>query len=188
MDYDQRVKTDSQRPFFTTGAGTNQDSVDNFEAENNLDIDNEQMDWDATDDRYARNMGSIAINSPELPKSLSDRAMPNGEELPKMGEIVETGLLPDEFANKNTADTSAKDGEKSDSSEDLGNILPFDRKKIKTGEMLGEEGVREMQTVISKLDQDGNVADFYDVSRDMMEANLTNSYGDNAAWKGGKAA
>ena len=190
MDYGQPVKTNKQSAFFTSGAGTNQEDKNDFEPENNLATNNEQANWDVSYEVDKRNIGNIAINMPELPKDVGEKAMPDGEEIAEIGEIAETGLPPNEQIEiENTDMHSRKEtGDKNDESSDATKIIPFNGKKIKTGEKLSVDGVDEVQNVINKLNQDGNVADFYDAAREMMETNLVNSYGANAAWKGEKVA
>ncbi len=172
MDYGQPVNSNDRTDFFTSGAGSNQENVNNFEAENNVDLNNEQADWGASPARSNRNIGNIAINAPVVPKSIEEQVMPAGEILPAVGEIVNTGT-PAELVDNGDVE-AVEVSEK------------FNRKKIKTGELLDDEGVGEVRAVIQKLNQDGNVADFYDTAREMMETNLVNSYGEKAAWKGGK--
>lgn len=197
MDYGQPSKMDNRQPFFTAGAGTNQVEDNTFEAENNLNSNNFNsnnalVDRDAN--RNARDIGNIAINSPELPKSISERMMPDGGELPKMGEVFEAGLPPDvDDTENNTGETTEilqLDEMKQQKQGDAGldESSWFDESKIKTGDSLSADGIKEMQKVINKLEQDGNVADFYEAGREMMEVNIERSYGPNAAWKGGKAA
>lgn len=48
---------------------------------------------------------------------------------------------------------------------------------IRTKEMLHKEGVKKVDEVISDLGKTGDVADFYETAREMMEQNLENSYG-----------
>ncbi|MBP5674771.1 hypothetical protein J6W91_00380, partial [Candidatus Saccharibacteria bacterium] len=64
---------------------------------------------------------------------------------------------------------------------------PFNRNNIRTKEKLEPSGIREVDHLIGKLDRDQDIASFYDAARKMMTANLENSYGDQAIWKG-KAA
>lgn len=157
MDYGQPVNTD-----YSPEQGS-----EIFNAENDLNLNN----WDVSPERDNRNIGNIAINSPELPKDLEEQVLPGGETLPEMGEVVQIDAAPNDASSKNSS-----------------KIVKFDVKRIKTGEMLGAEGVDMVNESINKLGQDKNVADFYDNVRAMMEANLINSYGENAAFKGEKAA
>ena len=47
---------------------------------------------------------------------------------------------------------------------------------IKTGERLNEAGIKKIEKAKSKLNQDDNIADFYDEVRGLMVENLKNSY------------
>ena len=174
MDYGQSVNSQNQPEFFSAGVGTNQEDLNNFEAENNLESGNQQADWGITRDRDTRNIGNIAINTPELPKGIEQQMMPDGEEIPDFDVAVAEVEPPIDANVTNINEEQQK--------------VKFDQRKIRTKDTLDAEGIGEMQNVINKLSQDGNVADFYDVARDMMETNLVNSYGENAMWKGGKAA
>ena len=55
-------------------------------------------------------------------------------------------------------------------------VTPSIRDNIKTTDKLGESGIKEVDNVINKFNQDGDVASFYDQVREMMEWNLENSY------------
>ena len=69
---------------------------------------------------------------------------------------------------------------------DVQSSSAFMRDSIRTTEKLDPSGIKEVDRIISKLNQDGDVASFYTAARDMMEANMENSYGEKAAWKGAK--
>ena len=166
MNYGQPTNQDGRsNPFFTTGAGTNQDTVNTFQSENNLDLSNNQADWSAPLERDHRSIGNKAMGAPE---TSPDKENVNSEvpDLTNMGKVISLDASRRDYNPKENPSTA----------EVAEQAISFDRKKIKTGETLEEAGVQEVQNVINKLNQDGNVADFYDTARDMMEANLDNSY------------
>ncbi len=53
---------------------------------------------------------------------------------------------------------------------------PFDKTAFKTTDKLDQTGVEAIDAAVEKLNQDGDIANFYDTARQMMEANLDNSY------------
>ncbi|MBO7718230.1 hypothetical protein J6S37_01905 [Candidatus Saccharibacteria bacterium] len=166
MDYGQPTNQDDRsNPFFTTGAGTNRETVNTFQSENNLDLSNNQADWSAPLERDHRSIGNKAMGAPE---TSPDQENVNSEvpDLTNMGKVISLDASRRDYNPKENPSTA----------EVAEQAISFDRKKIKTGETLEEAGVQEVQNVINKLNQDGNVADFYDTARDMMEANLYNSY------------
>ena len=173
MDYGQPVNTDSQLDYFTSGAGTNQVNINNFEPENNLDLTNEQTDWSSPVERSHRDIGNAAINAPDSKANKGyDIAIPKLEE---MGQVISMEMPPgrEEIVDMTPGQLAEQ-------------AISFDKNKIKTKDSLSELGVQEVKQVISKLNQDGNAADFYDAAREMMEVNMENSYGENATWKGGE--
>ena len=52
----------------------------------------------------------------------------------------------------------------------------LDKTALNTEGRLESAGVKEIDKAISKLNRTGNVADFYETTRDAMETNLNNSY------------
>ena len=64
----------------------------------------------------------------------------------------------------------------------------FNASAIKTTEKLGKTGIKEVDKALMRFREDGDAATFYQTAREMMTKNLINSYGENAAWKGDKAA
>lgn len=59
----------------------------------------------------------------------------------------------------------------------------FDKTVIKTDDRLDPAALKEINAASSRLDHTGDIADFYDTARNMTVANLTNSFGNNSAWK-----
>ena len=127
-----------------------------------------------THNRDNREIGNSAITSLETVDSVEN-------DTNKLGEIVNLEMPPG--AELEEPVSVREDGDKV--------TVSFNKKALKTGDLLDDAGVAEVQKAIEKLNQDGNVADFYeDVRGDegMVITNLGNSYGDNAAWKKEKAA
>ena len=88
MDYGQNTQSDSAPDFFTAGAGTN-----TFEAENNLDLTNNQADWSSPIERSNRDIGSKAMNTPEMPYNNPDTELASAESN-EMGKIVNLEMPP----------------------------------------------------------------------------------------------
>lgn len=66
MDYGQTNNPSSQSVdgFFTSGAGTNQEDLNNFESENNLNLDSDgAASWGQAPDRDPRKLGNEVISS-----------------------------------------------------------------------------------------------------------------------------
>lgn len=174
MDYGQNpqsVNPESEQAFFTAGAGVNSESANNVNPENNLDLTNQAINWNETTVAKHQNLGNRAIFSPESPES--PKSLEENEKVPTgLGEVVNLEMPPsfEPLAQAQPDLATPK--------------APFERKAIRTTEKLEPSGIREVDNIINKLSQDGDAATFYTSARDMMEANMENSYGDKAAWKG----
>ncbi len=170
MDYGQNpqlANSESNQDFFTAGAGTNSESVNDFESENNLDLTNQLTDWGQTTAiAQHQSLGNRAISSSETSEN-------NGESSTELGEVVNLEMPP----SSRSAVQAQADLVASQSS------TPFVRGNIRTTEKLESSGIKEVDHIIGKLNQDGNAASFYDLARDMMKANMENSYGEKATWK-----
>ena len=102
--------------------------------------------------------------------NLPEREAPS---VPEYGEIIDLNLPP----NSTREDSSNMDPAKVIEAS-------FDRTAIKTGDKINPDALKEINKATSRLDQTGNIADFYDTIRDAMEVNLDNSYGRKlATWK-----
>ena len=168
MDFGQPQKTDNDPDFFTSGAGTNLETENNFEAENNLDLTNNQTDWSSPLERNQREIGNKALSTPGESQNpnLSSESAPTPEINldPELGQVVQMDMPPNHVSDDKelgVAETAA---------------LAVNMSSIKTKDKLAEEGVKEVDNIITKLNQDGNIADFYETARDMAYANLKNSY------------
>lgn len=65
MDNGQSARDNGAQPFFTTGAGSNFENKNDFEAEKNLNSDNAAAAWNVTPNRDPRSVGNTAIFSSE---------------------------------------------------------------------------------------------------------------------------
>ena len=177
MDYGQPTQPNgsAQEPeFFTSGAGTNSENENTFEAENNLDLTNNQVSWGTTEARDPRNLGGSAIASaekltpattPETPKFPEAPQIPTESynSTPELGQVVPA--MPPGYTAPPTA-----------TSEQTPPTQPFDESALKTTDKLDLRAVKIVDDAIAKLNQDGDIASFYDTARGMMETNLANSY------------
>ena len=165
----------------SAGTGSiNQDILNNFEVDN-LNLNNDQVNWNtAPIERNNQNLGNTAMGSVEIalnPEIINPTEVSNFE---RMGQVVNLEMPPGVDNEKDM--TPGQIAEQA---------LSFNKKHIKTKERLDDAGVQEVKEAINKLNQDGNITDFYDKIRGengMFTTNLENSYGEMAAWKGNKAA
>ncbi len=168
MDNGQNTQSANSQPdqaFFTAGVGTNSETTNNFESENNLDLTNEAATWNSSKIVVSQDIANHAIspseNIIEAPTNPELHAEQSSDS--NLGQIINlemppTAKQPSESTQNETAPES------------------FTKSYIKTGEKLESSGIGEVDRIISKLNQDGNIVNFYDSARDMMEANLENSY------------
>lgn len=153
---------DKGQVFFTTGAGTNLEDINNTEPENNLDLSNQLASWMPEHD--TRKIGSSAISTPPNPDS--GNFYPHApESTPNYGEIVNLEMPPDAISPTTIATPGSAE-----------RTLAGDIVEIKTDHNLNSHGMTAIDEAISKLNQDGDIASFYETSRDMTEANLDNSF------------
>ena len=153
MDYGQPKKINDNSDFFAAKT--------NFLSETIKDNPNETSSWNNNPERDPRPIGDSAINS--LHKSdKQDEQIPTNT---KLGEIIEVGLPPNASPDNIDSADPAKVIEAS-----------FNRTAFKTSDKLDPNGVKEIDRSIAKLEQTGDVADFYDTAREAMEANIDNSF------------
>ena len=178
MDYGQPMQSNGVNPdleFFTSGAGTNSEDENTFEAENNLDLTNAQSHWGTSPDRNPRGIGNSAINSsheatpvprPETPKfpEAPHITSETPSSTPELGQIVPA--MPPGY-DYEPSDQTAANPEANQA---------FDETALKTTDKLDLRAVKIVDDAIAKLNQDGNIADFYNTARGMMETHLDNSY------------
>lgn len=142
-----------------------------------------------TSNRDPRNVGSSAVisSSQEIPQTQQTGDIINSypqqinsetaQENPssdQLGEVINLEMPP----GSQFSDTGTK----------LESQEPFNASAIKTTEKLGKTGIKEVDKALMRFREDGDAATFYQTAREMMTKNLINSYGENAAWKGDKAA
>lgn len=159
MDYGHTSQSDGA--FFTAGAGTSPEGLGDAGA-NNLDLSNKSIEWgqNANLERDSRNLGRSANRLPDHTENIGEGSQ-NSE--PQLGEVVDLSMPPGaESLNLEDPDVPAE--------------ASFDKNAIRTSEKLSPSAIKEVDMAIAKLNQDGNIADFYNTARDAMEANLDNSY------------
>ena len=171
MDYGHNEQSGSNQPFFTAGVGTESPSQNTIESENNLDLTN-QHSW--LENQSLQNIGNKAITSPNDIAESTGQAI-SQEALHQSGpasETISVSLPPDITMNNTT---------------DFNGLSPttesYNPNNIRTkGEHLSSDTVAEIDHQITKLNQTGNVSDFYTSIRGsqnipgMMRQNLKNSY------------
>ena len=183
MDYGRTNPPTDTPEFFTSGAGTNDENVNNFEANNNLDLNNPEPAWNQpmTPERDERSIGSKTKISSELPMPTAE--MPAA---PKYGEIIdlETAPVPKPFPNEPDPDITAENH----NPEPIEHALTPSLESLKTTDRLSEEGIRAVENEKQEFIQTGNAEKFYaNVRTKMLPKHMEQSYGSNSNW-GRKAA
>ncbi len=163
--------------FFTTGAGTNDERINNFEPENNLDLTNSQTDWRPQSSLQSnQQLGQQAMHSIESqPRSQSANSAP------RLGEVVPLDMPPAMenaplvMVNGQNSLDPVQVTPISEPTQDKQPNIPTEH-SIKTSDTLNKEGIKLMDDAIDEFKQDENVVDFYNFVRDGMETNLEKSY------------
>lgn len=207
MDYGQTGQTEQPQAFFTAGAGTNDVNVNTFGAENNLDLSNETTSWASPVEATRQGIGAGALGvtsaqmaqtanaTPEVgampPMEIPGMPMPSNEAAPRgVGVELDPNLVPggrSEMQNglgEVVELTPPPVAEEPSAADVAASAAGFDKENIKTTDTLNEAGVKGVEMAITKLKQDGNIADFYTLVRgEMLDANMDNSFGANSALK-----
>ena len=150
----------------------------NFELDQfNLDTTSEDWSNSTSPERDNRNLGSKAISLPEasatpgsseLPDTLST---PNSQESPNAATASTEQISPSMPPGYEATPVGS-----ADTTESATAIPEIDNSVIKTEEFLDARAIKVVDNAINKLNQDGDIANFYDTARDMVETNLKNSY------------
>ncbi len=126
-----------------------------------LNLDTNDMSWDyspSSDTHNMREMGNKAISSPQ-----------EAEALPQTEPHDVNPVMPPGYSYPEESPTDV-------TTETVNATIPPDSKAIKTTDKLDARAVKIIDEAVEKLNQDGDIASFYDAARGMMEANLENSY------------
>lgn len=167
MNYGQ-TNPNPEQPFFTSGQGTNIESVNNVEAENNLDLTNNSTSWTNVPNRDPRNLGNSAISANLLGAISSPN---NASPTPELAQVINIEMPPS-YANQATIEPTNQP-----IAQDAGNqAVDINQSQIKTEEHLNSAGIAKVEETIKNLEQTGNTADFYERVRALMEENLEKSY------------
>ncbi|MBR5046111.1 hypothetical protein IKX73_00550 [Candidatus Saccharibacteria bacterium] len=155
MDNGQKGQNSNDNGFFAPGTDGTPISQ-GIESNNNANFSSDEVNW--TPERDNRSIGNKAIFS--------------GEEVPK-SDAIEI-LPPPEPPVEDVGDPKQEPSE----STELPTETPvFDEKLIRTdGDRIARSALVEIEKAEEKLNQTGNVSDFYEEARNMMEKNLENSY------------
>ena len=183
MDYGRTNLPTDEPDFFTSGAGTNDENVNSFEASDNLELNNPESSWNQpmTPERDERAIGSKTKVSSELPMPTAE--MPT---TPKLGEFIdlENAPVPKPFPDE----SEELNPEHQDDKEDAMQSSTPNLEAIKTTDRLSEEGIKAIENEKQEFIQTGNAEQFYhNVRAKMLPTHMEQSYGANANW-GRKAA
>ena len=165
MDYGRAKQSGDS--FSGAEAGIRFEDIKNIEAKNESKLKDEPESLNSS--TFEENTGHGAVKTSESIDSSEKAPLFT----PELGKVVELNMPP------RTSEDKEMDPNK---------IIEasFDRTVIKTDDKLNSGAIKEVDAAIVKLNQTGNIADFYDTARDAMEVNLSNSY--NRTLDNGKLA
>lgn len=159
MDYGHTGQQNLEnRDFFTAGAGLQDEEVNNFEAENNLDLSNPETSWQDSSEIESKvdfkKVGKNAIDDQLVEKR--EEFIP--EESVELGQVQDMGLPPEYMAKESTTN--------------------YDKGGIRTtGDRLSDDAVKIVDKSIRDFENNQiSPADFYREARAMTGDNLDNSY------------
>lgn len=171
MDYGQSKSTPSGQPtdaFFTSGVGTTQESNNNYESENNLDLNSSgAATWGQTPERDSRKIGSEVITS-----SLETDAIPNPEAQDSAPNQMINPDMPPGYPEITEIPTAEKENEpKSDT------ILDFSTIKERNN-FISKGTLETTEKAVHKF-KSGEItpADLNDLKWEATNAYLENSFG-----------
>ena len=202
MDYGQTQKqldasgfsqsADVPQDFFTVGAGTNSEDINNVNPEDNLDLTNTQASWGP------QFMQMPPENITEPIRNIETPPIPDASPVESLKPTKHSG---------NSTEQRAPRSEVASSTPELGQITPtepqaktlaaasseseqkaqqylgiHDLNSIKTTEKLNHHGMTAIDNAISKLGQDGDAASFYEMAREAAKFNIKSIRGGNAPW------
>lgn len=163
MDYGRTNPPTDTPDFFTSGAGTNDENVNNFEANNNLDLTNPESTWDQpmTPERDERAIGNKTKISSELPMPTAE--MPAA---PRYGEIIdlEPAPVPKPFPDQ-------PDQPDQNTPEQIGGIEEMHQPLTPENDLeqdpdrISDAEMKEVEKNYQKLSQDGNTEQYYAATR-----------------------
>ncbi|MDO4747264.1 MAG: hypothetical protein Q4A70_02920 [Candidatus Saccharibacteria bacterium] len=158
--------------FFTVGADSNNPEVSDSTGNN---LDTSGIGWSPQADHDTQRVGRSALHENGPFQSPDNNAESIKFEMPPdyVEPVVQESISKEE---------STQSQPQPDSNIDQPDTINFD--KIKTSDTLSPSSIREIDKAEKKLEQDGKMGDFYKMARQMTEANVNNSYGDKANWKG----
>lgn len=199
MDYGQTQKqpdasgfsqsADVPQDFFTVGAGTNSEDINNVNPEDNLDLSNSQASWGPQFMQMPpenitepiRNIETPPIPSATPVESLEhngDSAKQSASPLEAINQTPELGqITPAEPQAKTPAAASPESDQKAQQYLGI-----HDLNSIKTTEKLSHQGITAIDNAINKLGQDEDAANFYEMVREARKFNIKSLRGGNAPW------
>lgn len=166
MDNGQPVKTQATPDFFVPAANGASESLNEVEKGETLDMSVE---------RDLKSIGNNVISLSETKEKLEVGAQ-NHEQGANLGNVVNMEMPPETKGDQPSVDT-AKMAEQT---------ILFNPASLNTKNGLKKDGVREVAKAIDKFKKDGDAAALYDSvcgEEGMVITNLSNSYGENSAWK-----
>lgn len=157
--------------FFTTSVGSNNPEANSSTGDN---LDTSSIEWGSQPDHNTQRVGRSALHENELSQPTIDTEKSLPFEMPPdyVKPLVQESTLIGEPTGSQSQSVNTDQTDK----------INFDN--IKTSDILSPASIREIDKAEKRLEQDGKMGDFYKMARQMTEANVNNSYGDKANWKG----
>ena len=180
MDYGRTNPSTDTPEFFTSDVGTNDENVNNFEANNNLDLSNSASTWEqpVLIEHNERAIGNKTKISSELPMPSSE--LPSS---PQLGEFID--LNPGSTPVPKPFEEQSEQGpaNKNQDIESFEHSFDASLESIKTTDRLSEEGVKAIENEKQDFIQTGNAEQFYtNVRTKMLPKHMEQSYGINSNW------
>ena len=159
--------------FFTVGNGSNNPEANKSIGDN---LDTSSVEWGPQSNHDTQRVGKSALYEDDLTRSTIDaeKSIPFGMPPDYIKPLVQESTL-----TENPIETQAQLADNGQP-----DVIDFDT--IKTSDTLSSSGIRAIDKAEKRLEQDGKMGDFYNTARQMTEANVNNSYGDKANWKGNR--
>ena len=183
MDYGRTNPPTDTPDFFTSGAGTNDENVNNFEANNNIELNNPESSWNQpmTPERDQQSIGNKTIISSELPMPTAE--MPAA---PRYGEIID---LNPESAPAPTPFPDQPEQEPLERREDTGEVqysLVRNEKLSRNPEKLTDIEVKELNEVEREFLNDENAEKLFKERQSRVKEYINRF--DNPYWNGEEKA
>ena len=179
MDYGRTNPPTDTPGFFTSGAGTNDENVNSFEADNNLELNNPESSWNQpmTPERDQQSIGNKTMVSSELPMPTSE--IPTA---PRYGEIIdlnpESAPVPTPFPDQPNQEVL----EHRENTEEAQYNLAQNEKPSRNPEKLTDIEVKELKEFEQEFLNDGDAEKLFKERQSRVKEYINRF--DNPYWNG----